>query len=380
MKLARESLAVRGLRWLLILICTLCAGQVQVETPSPRVAEVAEHSAAQPDSSHPIEGPILGYVFDREKQLLRPLVGLVGTPRMVPAFQLGVHLGGLEISSQQNYALGYQTGTGEVHLFDLTVAQPTKRDVSGLDEGIDRIVLSPSGDAAALYDRQSKHVQVVTGLPDEPSSRGRVSVASLPGILASLAISDTGELLLAGMSGQSGGSVHLLGPRRSPRSILPVGRPSSVAFLHDSSDAVVSDYDRSEVVLILDVAGDTQANVLAGEREGVVQPAVVAASADNTRIFAAGSQAKQVAILDVDGASRSLISCECRPSRLKPLTGNAVFRITSSSVSPLMVLDADHESNEDPAPRIVAVAPTDDVLQPSPAPDPPRLPRGRALR
>ena len=380
MKFARKTSAARGLRWLLILTPILCTAQVQVAVSTPAAAKVVEEGAAQQDAGQPIEGPVLGYVFDRQNQLLWPLIGIAGASQTAPAFQLGVHLGGLQISLRQNYGLGHQTGTGEVHLFDLTGAQPVETDISGFDSGIDRIVLSPGGQAAGLYDRQEKQVQVVTGLPDEPRSLGRVSVASLPGILAALAISDSGELLLAGMSEQGGGSVHLLGPRRSSRPILPLGRPSSIAFLHDSSDAVITDYDRSEVVLIRDVAGAAQVNVLGGEREGIVQPAVAAAAADNARIFVASSQTKTVAIFEISGGSPSFVACECPPSRMKPLAGNAVFRITSSSVSPVMLLDADHMSNGQLAPRIVVAPPGNDVLEPSPAPDPPRLPRGRGLR
>ena len=380
MKLAWKTPAAGGLWWLLILTPALGTAQVQVAVSAPSTAKVLEEGTAQEDGGKPIEGPVLGYVFEREKQLLWPLIGIAGASQMAPAFQLGVHLGGLEISSQQGYGLGHQTGTGEVHLFDLSGAQPAEREISGLDTGIDRIVLSPNGDSAGLYDRQAKQVQIVTGLSDEPHVRGRVSLESLPGVLAALAISDSGELLLAGVSETGRGSVHLLGPRRSPRSVLSLGRPSSIAFLHDSSDAVITDYDRSEVVLVRDVAGAAQANVLGGEREGILKPVAAAASADNARIFAASSQTKQVAILDVNGGAPTLVTCGCRPSRLKPLAGNALFRITGSSVSPVSLLDADHESDGQLAPRIVFVPAGNDALEPSPAPDPPRLPRGRALR
>jgi hypothetical protein len=380
MEVAWKTSAARGLGWLLILTPALGTAQVQVAVSAPSTAKVLEEGAAQEDGGKPIEGPVLGYVFDREKQLLWPLIGIAGASQMAPAFQLGVHLGGLEISSQQNYGLGHQTGTGEVHLFDLSGAQPAEREISGLDTGIDRIVLSPSGDAAGLYDRQTKQVQIVTGLPDEPQVRGRVSVESLPGVLAALAISDSGELLLAGVSETARGSVHLLGPQRSPRSVLPLGRPSSIAFLHNSSDAVITDYDRSEVVLVRDIAGAAQPNVLGGEREGILKPVAVAASADNARIFAASAQTKQVAILDINGGTPTFVRCECQPSRLKALADTAVFRITSSSVSPVLLLDAGHESNGQLVPRIVFVPPGNDVMEPSLAPDPPRLPRGRALR
>ena len=143
---------------------------------------------------------------------------------------------------------------------------------------------------------------------------------------------------------------------------------------------MVADYDRNEVLLVRDVRGAAQATVLGGERESILRPVAVAASADNERVFAASSQTNQVVILPANGDSPNLVTCECQPSRLKALAGNAVFRITGASASPVMLLDADHESNGQPAPRIVFVPPGDALMAPSPAPAPPRLPRGRALR
>ena len=380
MKLAWKPSAARGLRWLLILTPALCTAQVQVAVATPVAGKALAEGASLEDSGKPIEGPVLGYVFDRQKQLLWTLLGIAGASQMAPAFPFDVHLGGLELSSQSNYGFGFESGTGEAHLYDLSGAEPVEIETSGLDTGIDRIVLSPSGEAAGLYNRQTKQVQIVTGLPEDPQARGRVSVETVPGVLAALAISDDGESVLAGVSAEGGGSVYLLGPQQSPRSILPVGRPSSIAFLHGSSDALVADYDRNEVLLVRDVRGAAQVTVLGGEREGILRPVAVAASADNERVFATSSQTNQVAILPANGSSPSFVTCECQPSRLKALAGNAVFRISGASASPVLLLDADHESNGQPAPRIVFVPPGDEVMAPSPAPEPPRLPRGRALR
>ena len=126
MKFAWKTSAARGFWWLLILTPTLCTAQVQVAVLTPATAKVVEEGAAQQGAGQPIEGPALGYVFDRQNQLLWPLIGIAGASQTAPAFQLGVHLGGLQISLRQNYGLGHQTGTGEVHLFDLTGAQPVE--------------------------------------------------------------------------------------------------------------------------------------------------------------------------------------------------------------------------------------------------------------
>ncbi len=380
MKLAWKPPAARGLGWLLILTPILCSAQVEVAVSAPAVVKALAEGASLEDSGNPVEGPVLGYIFDRQTQLLWRLLGIAGASQMAPAFPFEVHLGRLEVSSQPKYGFGFESGTGEAHLYDLSGAELVEIETSGLDSGIDRIVLSPSGEAAGLYNRQTKQVQIVTGLPDDPQARGRASVETVPGVLAALAISDDGESVLAGVSAEGGGSVYLVGPQQSPRSILPVGRPSSIAFLHGSSDAVVADYDRNEVLLVRDVRGAAQATVLGGERESILRPVAVAASADNERVFAASSQTNQVVILPANGDSPNLVTCECQPSRLKALAGNAVFRITGASASPVMLLDADHESNGQPAPRIVFVPPGDALMAPSPAPAPPRLPRGRALR
>ena len=160
-----------------------------------------------------------------------------------------------------------------------------------------------------------------------------------------------------------------------------MGRISSVAFLPDSNDAAVADHDRNEVILMTDVVGGGGSTVIGGEQDGVMQPAVVAASADGASILAVSSQRTAVARLSTSGGLPRFLDCDCRPINLMALVGNAVFVVSATSASPLYVYDGDRESNGQSEPRIVFVPPSEANLVTEPAPGAPRrMPRGRSRR
>lgn len=160
-----------------------------------------------------------------------------------------------------------------------------------------------------------------------------------------------------------------------------MGRVSSVTFLPDSNDAAVADYHRNEVILMTDVVGGGGSTVVGGEQDGVVQPAVVAVSADGASILAVSPRRSAIARLSTSGGLASSLDCDCRPSNLLPLAGNAVFVVSAASASPLHVYDGDRESNGQSDPRVVFVPSSEANLTAEPAPAAPRrLPRGRSRR
>ena len=358
----------------------VASAQVQVALANP--AHVAKAlSEAAGESAVPIEGPVLGYVFNGVRRTIHPIQGITGAAQVGPAVPSDVTLSAFAASPTHDYALGIEAGSGAAFFLELTPAATTATALSAINDGADRIMVSPSGSAAAFYDRQSRSVQILRGLPEDREVRGPILLDSLPGLISALAVNDAGDVLLVGISEESGGSLHLAGPSRNLRSVMNAGRVASIAFLPDSNDAVVADHDRDEVVLIRDVLAAAGTTVLGSARDGIVQPAAVVSSRDGLTVYATSSRRGEIARMATAGGLPSSIDCDCRPGGLSPLLGNAVFALTDASAAPLFVYDGDRTTNGQPDPLVVFVPPTKSVTQVEPSvSEPRRRPRGRSAR
>jgi len=373
----KTSLKTRGLSWAGIAVAIgLVAGSVlsaQVQVAVQGKAPTARSLANSGGESGGIQGPVLGYVFDNRAKGIQPIQGIPGASRMGGLMALGVRFAVAEISPRQDYALGVEAASGELKLVELGVSNPEAQPVTGGLGGADRIVLSAGGDSAAVYDRDSRTVQLLTGLPKAPKSNGRVELSSLPGILTALAVNDQGDALLAAVSERDSGSLYSLTVGGQPKLVSPVTRVMAVRFLHDSNDAIVADYDANEVLLIRNVLTNPEPLVMASARDGVQRPVAVASSPDNQRIFAANSEPGAVAVISPEGGAPELIACNCRATELSAVRGGSMFRLSSATNAPIMLLDASQ-----PEARMLFIPPAEGGSETSVAkPVVPRGPRGR---
>lgn len=362
------------------MLVIVASAQVDVAIAVPAdAAKVLGDAKDQSDS--PIGGPVLGYVFNSVQRTIRPMQGITGAAQLGPAVASDVSFATVAVAPTHTFALGVEAGSGAAYYVELAPAAATATALSSVNNGADRIVISPSGTAAIFYDRAKREAQVVSGLPGDRKVRGPVALDGVAGVISALAVNDAGDAILVGVSEVEGGSLYLAGPSRDLRSLTSMGRVSSVAFLPDSNDAAVADYDRNEIILMTDVVGDGGSTVIGGEQDGVMQPAVVAASADGSSILTVSSQHSVIARLSTSGGLSSSLDCDCRPSSLLPLVGNAVFVVSAVSASALYVYDGDRESNGQLEPRIWFVPSSEANPVAEPASSAPRcLPRGRSRR
>ena len=364
----------------LALVVGFAAVQVNVAIAAPAGAAKVL-SGAKGQSGSPIEGPVLGYVFNSVQRTIHPIQGITGAAQVGPAVASDVSFATVAVSPTHTFALGVEAGSGAAYFMELTPGAATTTKVSAVNNGADRIVISPSGTAAVFYDRANREAQVVSGLRGDRKVRGPVALGGVAGVISALAVNDAGDAILVGVSEEEGGSLYLAGPSHDLRSLTSMGRVSSVAFLPDSNDAAVADHDRNEVILMTDVVGGGGSTVIGGEQDGVMQSSVVAASADGVSILVVSSQRSAIVRLSTSGGLPSSLDCDCRPSNLLPLVGNAVFAVSAASASPLYVYDGDRESNGQSEPRIVFVPSSEANLVAEPAPAASRRPpRGRSRR
>lgn len=365
---------------LVLVVVSFATAQVNVPVAAPAgAAQVSGDAKGQSDS--PMEDPILGYVFNSVQRTIHRIQGVTGAAQVGPAVASDVSFATVAVSPTHTFALGVEADSGVAYYVELAPAAAVASSLSSVNNGADRIVISPSGTAAIFYDRAKREAQVLSGLPGDRKVRGTVELGGVAGVISALAVNDAGDAMLVGVSDEEGGSLYLAGPSHDLRGLTSMGRVSSVTFLPDSNDAAVADHDRNEVILLTDVVGGGGSTVIGEEQDGVMQPAVVAASADGRSILTVSSQRSVIARLSTSGGPLSSLNCDCRPSSLLPIVGNAVFVVSSASASPLYVYDGDRESNGQLEPHIWSVPSVEANLVAEPASSAPRrLPRGRSRR
>jgi hypothetical protein len=211
----------------------------------------------------------------------------------------------------------------------------------------DLAVISPGGSSAALYNRAAGTVDVLRGLPDAPSSAGRVAVGDGTNLTA-MAVSDDGTLVLAATDS---GAVVAYAAGES-RFVTALPQVNAVAFLRSSHDAVVCDAQQKAVYLLRDAGGGGEIRQLASEKDGLGHPVAVVVSKDGGKVWVADSSGQFVLEMDVTGGGNRTIACPCTPSRLRPLLGENVFQLTDAGAGPIWILDAGS-----PDPRVLFVPP-----------------------
>ncbi len=265
----------------------------------------------------PVTGPVLGYAWDAASLRLRPILGLPGSSILGAPLDIGAAVSDAEVSPNQEYALAVEADSRGVLLVAWTGGRASVRPLPGGLQPADRIAISPGGGAAAVYSASGPALYGITGLPASPS----VATWDLPGPLTALAVSDAGDRVLA----VSGGLLYLLARGAEPRPAGPVGADAALAFLQDSPDALVADPARQEVFLL---RGESERLILAGARDGIADPAAIAAVGRQAWVANRGSNT--IVVLDLDGGAPAQIACPCEVAGLQRLRGHAVFRLTGS--------------------------------------------------
>jgi DNA-binding beta-propeller fold protein YncE len=287
-----------------------------------------------------ISGPVSGYVFDSGAHALRPILGIPGASLLGAPVDFGIDVAAVAVSPRQNAAFVTATD-GAFRLFRIDAGAVAQVQVDGLWGAPDRVVFSPSGTAAALYEGGS--AQIVTGLPDAPSAAGSLDLSALNSP-DSLALSDDGAVLLA----SSGNSVHLFGNFNDLGSITSIAGPAPLAFAPGGHDAAIGDLSGAGILLFHDLTGSGDVRTLAAPDDALGASSALAFSADGKRLLVANSKGQSVIAFDVAAGSRTATACSCSPTALIPL--GSLFRLNDLGHDPLWLLDAQASD-----PRIVFV-------------------------
>ena len=292
----------------------------------------------------------LGMVFDPSARGIRPITGVPGAALTGPCLDVGFSIGQAVASPSQNYALALRSDDSELRLVVRSQGVISVHPVPGAQPGPDRMVLSPTGGAAALYYGGGQTIQVIDGLPNTPVPAKQIDASALPGPLTALAVSDDGLMVLAGTSGTNGGSIYALTPGGTARQIAQLQEATAVAFLKGSHNAWVVDRLQN-TVFQWQGSGGGQFTTIATEAQGISGPIAAESSLDGQRLIVANSASGTVSSIGLANSQTAQVKCNCRIAGLARLTGSSVFALTQPADGTILwVFDGDVA-----APRIVFV-------------------------
>jgi DNA-binding beta-propeller fold protein YncE len=283
-----------------------------------------------------IAGPSLGFAYDSSLSAIRPIRGIPGAAILGDPIDSGFTVAAAAISPQQDFALALSADDHQVRLIRFENGRHAAVSINNAMVSPDRMIFSPSGNAAVFYQQSSGRLQILTGLPKAPTAQD-LGTAAFNGSQAGLAVSDDGTLVLLAPGGQDSDPVWLLGADGSSLQLPLPGSSVAVSFRRDSHD-VLALTRAGDLFLARNVDSNSDfSRVHAGDGQ-TSGPVAVQFSPDGARAYTANATGT-LAAFDLATGSASMISCQCSPTGLQPLSSGVLFRLNEASRPPLLLLD-----------------------------------------
>ena len=294
------------------------------------------------------QAPTLGFVFDRVAGGLRSINGFPGGAYLSALFEADGNFSSLVLAPRQDFALGIRVRDSQLYLIN-PAGTPAGVPVGDLGWIPEQIALSPSGQNAVLAD-SSGRIQFLTGLPDSPALSNE-SDFSAPAAPQSIAISDDGLVLACFGDADTPSRLYSIRSGGAPQSVGAGQRITAISFLPGSDSALVADETARQIIMYtLSDSSVTQA-VVGTEADGVSDPVAINISGAGRWAIVGNAADQTVLRIDLSGAVSPLtFPCNCHPSEITRLAGDAVFQLGELSDQPLWIFDGD-----DVNPRVVFV-------------------------
>lgn len=285
-----------------------------------------------------VQGPVMGYLPDGGT--LRTMSGIPAAGFVGVAITPGGVFSRIEISPDQTQALAVAADTGAVMLY--TIASGASVPVQGAASAPDRIVFSPSGTAAGLWNSSTRHFQLLNRVSAAPAIQD-IDFSFTLSDPTSVAVSDDGQWMV----GAWPFSTYAVGPS-GYAIVLPVGGAAeAVCFFHGRND--VAAITASQVTLISDIAGAVTPNVIWNKPDDPppadpatatpVQVAVGLATSFDNRYLSVAGNLGALSTFDLAAGTGVGLNCACAPASLYGM-GGALFRLTSLTDGVVKVFDA----------------------------------------
>ena len=219
-----------------------------------------------------------GFTFDAPTGSLRAVIGYPGAASFGPAILSGLEFG--SAAPRENYAIALQNGN--CVLITALDSSASSSPIPAVTRRPDGIAWSGDGTVAVLYSRAGNWLQVISGLPGNPSAGTYLDVASLGGSLTAVAVDGTGKQIAVAASGPGGG-LYTLTASQAFAPILALANPVSLAFSNDGTQLFSIDAAGMQLAVVHLPGLDSQMIALTG----MAQPFAVRQAADGS-VYIAG--------------------------------------------------------------------------------------------
>ena len=305
-----------------------------------------------------INGPLLGFIPNTDGTVIWPVIGIPGASALGNPLDFGMDLAGTVISPKQDYAIAMRIRDRQIVVVPLAASElgvmpVAGTHVPGTHPGSSVTSFGPSGTTAAIYDDDSKTVQVIAHLPSAPEIIHEFDASALAGngSVSDLTVSDDGGVVLVTFVDCENAGLWVMDPSGASWRVS-AERPSAAAFFPNSQDAVIADDATQSAFLLKDITHAATQIPLISAGDGLDSFSSISVSEDSRRVFLADSKSGTVAIVDMETLRPALVACHCHSTGLYSLKGAGVFRLTAPLGDPFMVLDASAVE-----PRIVVIPP-----------------------
>ena len=302
-----------------------CSGGHQTTSTSNATNSSASNAAIAQ------QGPQAGFMWSASEQTLRPILGVPGSSQFgAPMVTPGLYVAG-GASTRSAVAL-LEDRAGQISLMSAATGQ--LQPLAGVHvSGAAQFVFSPSGLNAVIFVPGQGGALLLTGLGATDANSVQVQGLNSAAGLQSAAVSDLGQVV--GASGTSPATLMLLTGNAAP--VATLGGFGGIVFLPGGNALLAVDSANNAVELMPGNGAAPQIFTSNALRA----PFAVAASQDGTTAVVANGGDDSVVRLDLTNAANQMrIPCTCKPDRLTPLAGNAVFALTGPGTSTAWAVDA----------------------------------------
>jgi len=290
-----------------------------------------------------VTGPIMGYLPDGGT--LRTMSGIPPAGSVGTAITPRGAFSRIEVSPDQTQALGIAADTGALMLY--TIGSGASVAVQGVASAPDRIVFSPSGTAAGLWNSSTRHFQLLNSVSATPAIHD-IDFSFTLSDPTSVAVSDDGQWMAAAWPF----SLYAVGPSGYVI-LLPVsGAAEAVCFFHGRND--VAAITANQVILVTDIAGAVAPNVIWSKPDDPppadpattppVQVAVGLATSFDNRYLSVAGNLGALSTFDLAAGTSVGLNCVCSPASLYGM-GGSLFRLTRLVDGVVKVFDASTNEN-----------------------------------
>ncbi len=283
-------------------------------------------------------GPVLGYVFDRASQEFREITGIPGAALAGRSIQPELSLNSAWISPHRALALSQAPG-GELILVNLAERIAACRILGSPDSRITKAYWSPAGTSAALLKENTSTLLLFQISPASESSLREVVTSELQGEITALAISDDGQLILAGVTGAESSTLQVISPAGNHRSIASMSSVSALAFHPSGKSIYVADRRGNAIWCVKGVPENPQISRIASNHLELAGPVALALNGAGDRLAILNADAPHLCVIELKSNLAFRVNNQLALDQLNPWPSGNVFQLQEYSGGPLPLLE-----------------------------------------